>query len=167
MLYRECGMDRKSNYQAFCQKAKLLGLGVMSGDDNHLRVRMGKEGHSRARFEAHARKEYMIVLYDEKDKIEKGVLRASKINIPATKFNPSYKYYSEVSPEDYDALLRFVKSRLGKMQNGSLIGINTPMKPKGIVRKNDSMIMLICGRCGKAFAKSTRCPECGQLVKET
>ena len=44
--------------------------------------------------------------------------------------------------------------------------INTPMKPKGIVRKNDGLIRYICGRCGMTFNKSPRCPECGQLVKE-
>ena len=160
-------MDRKSNYQMFCQKAKLYGVcDVMSGNDDHLRVRMGKEGNSKARFEVHVRKEYMIVLYDENDKVGNDVLKASKINMPATKFNQNYKYYSEVSPEDYDAFLRFVRSRLGKTQKIKQAGINTPMKPKGIIHKNANTVQYICGRCGMSFVKSTRCPECGQLVRE-
>lgn len=44
--------------------------------------------------------------------------------------------------------------------------INTPKKPKGIVRKNDGTVRYICGLCGHSFIKSQRCPECGQLVKE-
>lgn len=43
--------------------------------------------------------------------------------------------------------------------------INTPMKPKGIIRKKDGSVQCICARCGQAFLKSPRCPECGQLVK--
>ena len=160
-------MDRKENYQLFCQKARLLGVcDNMSGDDNHLRVRMGKNGRSKARFEVHARKEYMIVLYDENDKLGNGLLSTSKINIPATKYNKNYQYYSEVSPEEYDDFLRFVRSRLGKSKNTTLAGINSPMKPKDIIIKKDGQIMYICGRCGKTFVKSPRCPECGQLVKE-
>ena len=160
-------LDRKSNYQMFCQKAKLYGVcDTTSDEENHLRVRMGKNGNSKARFEAHVRKEYMIVLYDENDKVGNGVLRASKINISATKYNKNYKYYSEVSPEDYDAFLRFVSSKLGRTRNTNMEGINTPMKPKSIVRKKDGQIMIICGRCKKSYVKSQRCPECGQLVKE-
>ncbi len=45
-------------------------------------------------------------------------------------------------------------------------GINTPIKPKGIVRKSDGTIRYICGRCGQSFNKAPRCPSCGQLVKE-
>ena len=44
--------------------------------------------------------------------------------------------------------------------------INTPMKPKSRIRKPDGTISYICGRCDKGFLKSSRCPECGQLVKE-
>ena len=42
--------------------------------------------------------------------------------------------------------------------------INSPLKPKGIIRNNDGRIQCICGRCGMSFYKSPRCPECGQLI---
>lgn len=44
--------------------------------------------------------------------------------------------------------------------------INSPMKPKGIIRKSDGTICCICGRCSKTFVSAARCPECGQLVKK-
>ena len=44
--------------------------------------------------------------------------------------------------------------------------INIPMKLKNRVKKADGTIKYVCGRCGKSFLKSLRCPECGQLVKE-
>ena len=44
--------------------------------------------------------------------------------------------------------------------------INVPMRPKNRIRKADGSVRLVCGRCQASFAKSPRCPECGQLVKE-
>lgn len=44
--------------------------------------------------------------------------------------------------------------------------INIPKKPKSRKRKADGTMQYICGRCEKIFNKSSRCPECGQLVKE-
>lgn len=44
--------------------------------------------------------------------------------------------------------------------------INTPLRPKGRIRKSDGTITYICGRCEIKILKSPRCPECGQLVKE-
>lgn len=44
--------------------------------------------------------------------------------------------------------------------------INTPLKPKDVIRKEDGITQYICGRCTTQFIKSPRCPECGQLVKE-
>ena len=44
--------------------------------------------------------------------------------------------------------------------------INTPKKPKNRIRKADGSMQYICGRCGTIFNKASRCPECGQLVKE-
>ena len=159
-------MDRKENYQLFCQKAKAYGVcDEMSGNDNHKRVRMGKEGNSRARFEAHLRKEYMLVFYDEKDKIGKGILQSSRVDVPVTNINPSYDLFSEVYPEDYDNFLQFVCLKLGKGQSGKFQGINTPMKPGNVIRSNDGQVKYICGRCEGSFLKAPRCPGCGQLVK--
>ena len=44
--------------------------------------------------------------------------------------------------------------------------INTPKKPKNTIRKIDGSIQYICGRCETIFNIASRCPECGQLVKE-
>lgn len=44
--------------------------------------------------------------------------------------------------------------------------INTPLRPKTIIRKADGSVRYVCGRCEESFLKSQRCPECGQLVKE-
>lgn len=44
--------------------------------------------------------------------------------------------------------------------------INTPLRPKTIIRKADGTIQFVCGRCEESFVKAPRCPECGQLVKE-
>lgn len=44
--------------------------------------------------------------------------------------------------------------------------INTPLRPKNVIRKTDGSIRYVCGRCEESFLKSRRCPECGQLVKE-
>ena len=44
--------------------------------------------------------------------------------------------------------------------------INVPMRPKNRVRKADGSLRYVCGRCSTAFNQASRCPECGQLVKE-
>lgn len=44
--------------------------------------------------------------------------------------------------------------------------INIPLRPQDTIRNKDGSIRLVCGRCETIFAKSRRCPECGQLVKE-
>ena len=44
--------------------------------------------------------------------------------------------------------------------------INVPMRPKNRIRKADGSVRLVCGRCQTSFVKSSRCPECGQLVME-
>ena len=160
-------MDRKENYQLFCQKAKAYGVcDEMSGDDNHKRVRMGKEGNSRARFEVHLRKDCMKIFYDEKDKIGKNVLRVGRADLPATNINPNYDLFSEVYPEDYDDFLQLVSLKLGRKKTDNLRGINTPLKLRDVIRSNDGTVKYVCGNCGKAFMKSPRCPDCGQLVKE-
>ena len=44
--------------------------------------------------------------------------------------------------------------------------INKPLEPKSRIIGEDGIIRYICGRCGVTYLKSSRCPECGQLVKE-
>lgn len=44
--------------------------------------------------------------------------------------------------------------------------INVPMRPKNKVRKADGSVRYICGRCSFGFNQASRCPECGQLVKD-
>lgn len=44
------------------------------------------------------------------------------------------------------------------------MSINSPMKPKSIIRKADGTMRYVCPQCGLSFLKSPRCPECGQLV---
>lgn len=62
--------------------------------------------------------------------------------------------------------LELICSCLDGAKNVSKNDINFPMKPKGIIRKNEGKTLYICGRCGKSFVRASRCPECGQLVKE-
>ena len=42
--------------------------------------------------------------------------------------------------------------------------INSPLRPKRIIRKTDGRLELLCGRCDVSFVYAPRCPECGQLV---
>lgn len=44
--------------------------------------------------------------------------------------------------------------------------INVPMYPKNRIKKADGSINCVCGRCETVFKQASRCPECGQLVKE-
>ena len=44
--------------------------------------------------------------------------------------------------------------------------INTPMRLKKKEQRTDGSVRYVCGRCSAAFNKASRCPECGQLVKE-
>ena len=98
--------SRSENYELFCKLAKKHGVcDVMSGNDNHKRVRLGKEGKFRARFEVHSRKEYMLVYYDETDKLNASDLKNSQINIREEK--KAYYYYGEIYPDDYEAFLIF------------------------------------------------------------
>lgn len=73
---------------------------------------------------------------------------------------------------DYDSIhssLEMICDCIDENNSSSVNDINTPMKPKGIIRKADGRVQCICGRCGSSFYKSPRCPECGQLMlfKET
>ena len=52
----------------------------------------------------------------------------------------------------------------GADSNGVIGDINSPLKPKGTIRRTDGRIQYICGRCGLSFYKSPRCPNCGQLI---
>ncbi len=47
------------------------------------------------------------------------------------------------------------------------MSINSPMKPKRVIRKADGTVRYICPQCDVSFLKSPRCPECGQLVSVT
>lgn len=153
------------NYSLFCEKAKSYGVcDVMSGDDKHKRLKMGEDEHSRIVYYAELRTNHMRIRYRSSYKIEISVRGDSKLNIP--KKVSGFEYYSDIYPEDYDAFLKFASRKLGRNQVNSSRGINTPMQPKGIVRKNDGSIRYICSRCGQSFNKAPRCPSCGQLVKE-
>lgn len=44
--------------------------------------------------------------------------------------------------------------------------INNPLRPQIVIKRPDGTLRYKCGRCEYSFAKSPRCPECGQLVKE-
>lgn len=48
--------------------------------------------------------------------------------------------------------------------NSQTTDINSPISPRSIVN-NQYGSKYICGRCGAAFLKNARCPECGQLVR--
>ena len=84
-------------------------------------------------------------VYETKPVYEAEVLTRQHIQI-ATEYKLKHSVSSE--PEEYAD------------------NINIPLKPKGIVRKNDGSIKYICGRCGQSFLKALRCPECGQLIKQ-
>lgn len=44
-------------------------------------------------------------------------------------------------------------------------GMYEPLRPKKRIRKADGTLRCICGYCGSPFSETTKCPECGQLVK--
>ena len=97
------------------------------------------------------------------------VFRKPKVGInPAYVKNPNDTYFAKVifdAAVDTDQIKEAIYSyRTGSLANYS--DINTPMEPKNRIKGEDGNISYICGRCGLAFLKSPRCPECGQLVKE-
>lgn len=74
---------------------------------------------------------------------------------------------------DYNRIEESLKIICDYSDNGSIVNkdvvsssINTPLRPKNIIRKADGTIRFVCGRCAQSFVKAQRCPECGQLVKE-
>ena len=87
-----------------------------------------------------------------------GIYRFEKTD----NMGPNHAMIRNIPYEDTDVLYKLINYKLG----GELIDINTPMKPKNRVRKSDGTMTYLCGRCGFSFVKSSRCPECGQLVKE-
>ncbi|MBR3248198.1 MAG: hypothetical protein IKG03_07370 [Clostridiales bacterium] len=44
--------------------------------------------------------------------------------------------------------------------------INIPMRPKNTIYKPDGTSDYVCARCNYQFIQTSRCPECGQLMKE-
>lgn len=153
------------NYNLFCEKAKSYGVcDVMSGDDKHKRLKMGKDEHSRIIYYAELRTNCMKIRYRSSYKVDISVRGGSKLNIPQKA--EGFEYYSDIYPQDYDAFLRFVSQKLGRKRVNSSQGINTPLKPKKKSRDQDGSVKYVCGRCNTVFGKSPRCPVCGQLVKE-
>ena len=49
---------------------------------------------------------------------------------------------------------------------GNIDDINTPIKPKQIIRNADGSTSYQCARCNYIFKQNGRCPECGQSIKE-
>ena len=154
-----------NNYKLFCDKAKTYGVcDVMSGNEKHKRLHIGKDEHSRIVYQCHLRIESMQVYYRSTEKVDIRVKGRSKLNIP-TKKN-GCDYYSEIYPEDYDAFLSFVSKKLGRKPLRESPDINIPMKPKKEIHEENGAVKLQCPRCNSIFVKAPRCPECGQLVKE-
>ena len=87
-----------------------------------------------------------------------GVYRFEKTD----NMGPNKALIRDIPYEDIEVLFKLIKYTLGE----EIIDINTPMKPKNRVRKSDGKMTYLCGRCGFRFVQSSRCPECGQLVKE-
>ena len=158
--------SRKENFEYFCQKAASYGVcDETSGDDDHKRIRMGKEANSRkARYLGCLRQNYMLVYYDPGDELNKSILNKSEVNVPTDKMG--YSYYAEITPDDYDAFLDYVRLHLGREKPSSAKGINFPLNPKRIIRETDGSIKYQCPLCDFFFKKAQRCPECGQLIKE-
>lgn len=46
------------------------------------------------------------------------------------------------------------------------VDINTPLRPKNKLRKGEGTIVYKCPRCEYSFIQASRCPECGQLIRE-
>ena len=156
---------KMENYRLFCEKATSYGVcDKMSGDDKHKRIHMGKDEYSRTVYYGCLRKDSMKVFYRSTDKVEINASGGSRINVPTDE--NGYDYYSDVKPADYDVFLNFISHKLGRNQSKTIQDINIPMRVKDTIRKADGTVLFVCGRCGVAFLKSTRCPECGQLVKE-
>ena len=154
-----------NNYMLFCDKAKSYGVcDIMSGDDKHKRLYMGKDEHSRNIYSGHLRTDYMLIYYRSTEKVDITVKGRSKLNIPTKKYGCDY--CSSIYPEDYDAFLSFVSRKLGREPLKATHGINTPMKSKKETREDNGTIKLQCPRCDLVFVKAPRCPNCGQLIKE-
>lgn len=153
------------NYILFCQMAESYGVcDKMSGDDKHRRIHMGKDGNSRTRYYGQLRKDYMKIYYKADDEVRMDVKGGSVLNVPLEGSN--YDYYSDIVPEDYDAFLKFVCHRLGRLPKNESLGINHPLKPKRVIYESDEITKYQCPRCDAIFKQSQRCPECGQLLYE-
>lgn len=55
---------------------------------------------------------------------------------------------------------------LNEVETNEVDSINTALKPKDIIFKQNGTVKYICARCDYEFVKSPRCPECGQLIRE-
>lgn len=153
-----------NNYKLFCDKAKSYGVcDVMSGNEKHKRLHIGKDEHSRIVYQCHLRKEYMQVYYRSTEKVDINLKGRSKLNIPTKRYGCNY--FSEVYPEDYDAFLSFVSKKLGRKPLKESQDINMPMEPKKKINEENGTFKLQCPRCDSIFAKAPRCPSCGQLIK--
>ena len=152
-----------NNYNLFCDKAKSYGVcDKLSGDDKHKRIHMGKDEYSRTVYYGCLRKDSMKVFYRSTDKVDIPVKGGSRLNVPTDE--GSYDYYSDIKQADYDEFLRFVSQKLDRKPAKASQGINIPLKPKGLIGRNNTTAKLICPRCDLTFKNAPRCPSCGQLI---
>ena len=123
------------------------------------------DGMNRVHFKCHG--VGFMVIDMKKDNYNLGTREEHLRNIGIYHFEitdnlgPNRALIRDIPYEDTEVLFKLINNELGE----ETASINTPMKPKSRIRKPDGTISYICGRCDKGFLKSSRCPECGQLVK--
>ena len=113
---------------------------------------------------------YLSMNLTEVEKIfSDPVFRNPKVEInPAYVKNPKDTYFAKVI-FDTTVNTEQIKEAIYAYRTGSVANyndINKPLEPKSRIIGEDGIIRYICGRCGVTYLKSSRCPECGQLVKE-
>ena len=128
--------------------------------------------YSRIRDEA----KYVSVEVDDKyigsikDYLSGCFKKVERSTYPNVKFE--YRDFEQIKPSLIticDAIDNVINGNTDRVVTERVVvdnDINIPLRPKYRSRKNDGSIKYVCARCYASFLKASRCPECGQLVKE-
>ena len=150
--------------------------GLFTKENQMALLEAGKRIDSSARENYNGKKEWHVLLFEEKPAEERATiwLKPNHIRIYGGKYTPlfsklpdepSYKYSHKerrIAFHKIEDALEFIDSKLCKKEAGLPDSINTPVEPKGLAVDGS---VVVCPRCESKFKKADRCPDCGQLIK--
>ena len=95
------------------------------------------------------------------------VINPAHIKNPKDVYYAKCDFYSEVNVDLIRETLVQAYLGVGRKEEKLPNDINVPVSPRREYKKSDGTVFYTCSRCGVDFKKNRRCPECGQLMKET